>query len=209
MTFRSEVSEGSNGKHSEFWEPGSLWQLPSSAFVQGTGHCAQALGRLHLSDCHVIFTRLESFFWVFSNHLKIQNKRQAGVCRALTSSCSSYFTCSSSIGLKIFKTESGGKQRKKGKRAILLITGRFGISQIFMILHAAFFVSDTAETESQGCGNVDIGGKFLFEWLWRLVLRKDTWDIRKLWFQRKIFQNVWILDCWIIGFETTTTSIFC
>lgn len=34
-----------------------------------------------------------------------------------------------------------------------------------MILHAAFFVSDTAETESQGCGNVDIGGKFLFEWL--------------------------------------------
>ena len=59
---RSEVSEGSNGKCSELWEPGSLWQLLSSAFVQRTGHCAQALGRLHLSDCHVIFTRLESFF---------------------------------------------------------------------------------------------------------------------------------------------------
>lgn len=68
---RSEVSEGSNGKCSELWEPGSLWQLLTSAFVQKTGHSTKPsvdfTCLIVMSFSHVL--KVSSEF--FSNHLNI------------------------------------------------------------------------------------------------------------------------------------------
>lgn len=52
----------------------------------------------------------------------------------------------------------GENKEKRETEAILLTMCRFGISQVFMILLAAL-VSYTAETESQGYGNVGLWGE--------------------------------------------------
>jgi len=66
----------------------------------------------------------------------------------------------------------GENKEKRETGAILLITGRFGISQVFVILHAAFFVSYTAETESQGYGNVDIGGEISVQMVMKIGFKE-------------------------------------
>lgn len=66
----------------------------------------------------------------------------------------------------------GESKEKRETGAILLIMGRFGISQGFMILHAAFFVSCTAETVSQGYGNVGLWGEMSIQMVMKIDFKE-------------------------------------
>lgn len=158
-----------------------FWALGARIPVAATHLCLcledrtqyQALGRLHLSDCHVIFTRLESFFWVFFQPPK-DIKQATGW--SFPSPDLRLFII---LYLQLFcwfetiqNRKWGENKEKRETGAILLIMGRFGISQVFMIPHAAFFVSYAAETASQGYGNVGLWGEISIQMVMKIGFKE-------------------------------------